>query len=391
MSSNLERISAAHTNIFEHIKKVRKRLTEKKRCVDFPDPLDCSNQVIVDCPPTSNNDVYVKRQTTNFFEVTHNCTATAALCNKIKEAFNDAGKEISKVLKLKAIIKVNATFTDLNNAAVLGSANSARYIPLTSDDKIIRRYPQALVKQFFLSVHPEYNDYDINARFNSVKDWWFRTDDEPIGSDQQDFYAVVLHELIHGLGFSSSWNSNLETLDNQDTTGLTPTFSFNDGNQFEGFTERIFDRYVKFKRNSEISTSTNYTSQLNEAVPIGASFDTYSEFVTQVKSSSQWKYAEFVLISATTNDSLTFTPAKNTSWNDEIYLESSLNPYLQGSSISHVSIIYETTSDFLMKYIFNRGESLEYLVQRGGNYSSPIGPRILSILESIGYETDAFS
>ncbi|CAG8567877.1 4617_t:CDS:2 [Diversispora eburnea] len=361
-----------------------------ERCVDILDPTNPSDTVIIDCPPTTNNDVYVKHQTSNFFEVTLNCSATAALCNNIKEAFNDAGKEISKVLKLKQIIKVNATFTDFNNAAILGSASSARYIPLTSDDKIIRRYPQALVKQFSLDVHPEYNDYDIIARFNSAQDWWFRTVNETIGSDQFDFYAVILHELIHGLGFSSSWGNYIELADNQNITGLTPNVNFNDDSQFEGFTERIFDKYVKFIPNGVASTSTYYTSQLNESIPIGTSFNNISEFVTQIKSSPQWNYAEFALLSAITNGSLTFTPAKNTSCNDEIYLESSLNPYVQGSSISHVSLIYESTSDFLMKYIFNRGESLEYLVQRGGNYSSPIGPRILSILETIGYETYAY-
>ncbi|CAG8584419.1 5156_t:CDS:1, partial [Diversispora eburnea] len=223
-------------------------------------------------------------------------------------------------------------------------------------------------------------------------DWWFKTDNGTIGSDQHDFYLIILHELIHGLGFSSSWDNTLEATVNQDTTGLTPIPDFGGDNdsQFEGFQEYIFDKYVKFIRNGAESTSTVYTSHLNESVPIGTSFDTNLEFTNQVKSSQQWEYAEFALISATTNDSLTFTPAEGTSHKEVIYLESSINPYLLGSSISHISLIYESTPDFLMKYIFNPGESLEYLVQRSGNYSSPIGPRILSILESMGYETDAY-
>ncbi|CAG8582789.1 1206_t:CDS:2 [Diversispora eburnea] len=306
-----------------------------ERCVDFPDPLNLSKQVIVDCPPTANKDVYVKRQTTNFFEVTHNCSATAALCNNIKEAFNDAGKEISKVLKLKQIIKVNATFTDLFDPTLLGAAGSARYLPLTSDDKIIRLYPQPLVKQFSLSVHPEYDDYDIIAFFNTGVDWWFKTDNETIGSDQHDFYLIILHKLIHGLGFISSWSNLLETVVDQDITGLTPIPDFG------------------------VSTSIDYTSQLNESVSVETSFDTNLEFITQVKSSSQWEIAESAFISATTNDS---------------------------SGINHVSEKhYDLTPNFLMTWSQASGETLEYAIQRGGNYSSPIGPRILSILESIGY------
>ncbi|CAG8665742.1 3416_t:CDS:1, partial [Diversispora eburnea] len=38
---------------------------------------------------------------------------------------------------------------------------------------------------------------------------------------------------------------------------------------------------------------------------------------------------------------------------------------------------------------FVTGDSLEYLVQRGGNYKSSIGLETLSILESMGYGKDA--
>ncbi|CAG8628407.1 8982_t:CDS:2, partial [Diversispora eburnea] len=127
-------------------------------CIDYPNPTNPCEQVAVKCPPTdkiptnpcehlhtiTNNDVYIKRQTTNFFQVYHICSSTAALY-----------------------------------------------------DKITRRYPQALVKQFPLNIHPGYNDFDIIASFNT------------------------------------------------DTTGLTPTADFSN-NKFVGFTERIFDRYVKF-------------------------------------------------------------------------------------------------------------------------------------------------
>ncbi|CAG8451676.1 5470_t:CDS:2 [Diversispora eburnea] len=91
-----------HRLKFIHILKSAPQAIE--RCVDFLEPLDPSKQVIVDCPPTANNDVYVKRQTTNFLVVTHDYTATAALC----------------------------------------AAGSARYKPLTSDDNITRLYPRTL-------------------------------------------------------------------------------------------------------------------------------------------------------------------------------------------------------------------------------------------------------
>ncbi|RHZ84077.1 hypothetical protein Glove_85g154 [Diversispora epigaea] len=356
-------------------------------CIDFPNPLDHSEKVIVECPTTANTDTDVKRQTINFFQVTHNCTVNVALCNKVKIAFIDAGVEISKVLNLKQIIKVYVFFTDFNDINILGSAGSARKIPLISDDKIIRFYPQALVKQFSLDPHPEYSDLDIIAHFNAGQEWWFRNDNVAIEPEQIDFNELILHELIHGLGFESSWNDDLEYLDRQKTTGLTPDFLFH-SNEFLGFYEYIFDRYVNFLSSSSVvSTSTSYTYQLNMAVAKKTSFNTYSDFVTEVKSSSQWKYAESALIHAITNYSLYFAPAKYTSSNKGVYLESGLYPFARGSSISHVSIIYEKTPDFLMTWKQDPGETLEETIQFV-NYTSPIGPGILSILESIGYETD---
>ncbi|RHZ89518.1 hypothetical protein Glove_13g13 [Diversispora epigaea] len=356
-------------------------------CIDYPNPLDTSEKVLVECPPTANTDSNVKRENTNFFQVTHTCYSTAALCYKIKEAFDDAGKELSKTLKLKQIIYVNATFTDLFDKTLLGSARSARMIPLISSDNIKRLYPQALVKQFSFDPHPEYNEYDIIARFNAAKNWWFRSDNVEISTDQTDFYTVVLHELIHGLGFLSSWSYNLEHLDGEGTTGLTPTIKYNFiSNKFTGFMENIFDRYVMFVRNNVISTSTSYTYQLNLAVANGTIFDTYSDFVAEVKSSSQWKYAKSALISATTDYYLQFSPAMDASWDYYFYLESGIS-YKPGSSISHISTLYKDTSDFLMTWELDRGVTIEELTIQG-KYTSPIGPRILSVLESIGYETD---
>ncbi|RHZ86054.1 hypothetical protein Glove_55g55 [Diversispora epigaea] len=202
----------------------------------------------------------------NFFQVDLYCYSNT--CNKVEVAFNDAGNEISKVLKLKRTIYVTATFMNLSDDNVLDPTQT---ISLVSDDDNTRLYPRALV-----------------------------SDNEIIKPDQIDFYAVVLHEFIHGLGFLLTWGNSLETTDYQ-PTDLTSDFYY-DNNKFNGFIENIFDRYVRFIRNNFVYSSSSFTIQLNKAVPIGASFNSYSKFVTEVKSSSQWEYAKSALISATTND-----------------------------------------------------------------------------------------
>ncbi|RHZ51258.1 hypothetical protein Glove_481g15 [Diversispora epigaea] len=367
---------------------------DHKQCFDFPDPLNPTRFDTPDCPTVENDETYhveVERGIQNFFQVDLNCYYTAAVCKKIRNAFNDAGKEISKVLKLKEKIYVNATYESFSYSekTLLGSAYPARSLSLISDDKITRLYPQALAKQFSLKKHPEYSKYDINARFNADFSWWFKADNKKIKPYQYDFFVVILHELIHGLGFISSWDTYLETNTYQTITGLTSNYYFYENNEFGGFIENIFDRYLKVIENKKKIPLSYYTAQLNKSVPPMTLFYTRLEFTNKVKSSPQWKYAKSVLKAATSNNIL-FTPAKRTSWKQDIYLEASLKPFVSGSSICHVSQSkYRKTSDFVMTYQQFPGETEKYLIERGGNYKSPIGPRIISVLESIGYATAA--
>ncbi|RHZ81729.1 hypothetical protein Glove_117g126 [Diversispora epigaea] len=89
-------------------------------------------------------------------------------------------------------------------------------------------------------------------------------------------------------------------------------------------------------------------------------------FCHKCKIFSTMKYAESAILSTTTNYSLHFTTVKDTSWKDDIYLESGLKPSDRGSSISHVITIHESTSDFLMMCKLASGVSLEELIKEGG-------------------------
>ncbi|RHZ48293.1 hypothetical protein Glove_553g55 [Diversispora epigaea] len=70
----------------------------------------------------------------------------------------------------------------------------------------------------------------------------------------------AIFKLLQNIG----WSNYLEISVNQNT---------------KGFTERIFDRNVKFIRNNVVSTSVYYPFQLNEMVPIGTSINTDSELL----------------------------------------------------------------------------------------------------------------
>ncbi|RHZ84826.1 hypothetical protein Glove_74g270 [Diversispora epigaea] len=74
---------------------------------------------------------------------------------------------------------------------------------------------------------------------------------------------------------------------------------------------------------------------------------------------------------------------------DAVILETSIIPYLSGSSISHVdNKTYTNSPDFLMRAYVNNGTSLNQEIISGGNYTlGSIGPKLKQVLETMGYKT----
>ncbi|RHZ84977.1 hypothetical protein Glove_74g268 [Diversispora epigaea] len=230
---------------------------------------------------TSNN----SSSSNNMFDITLNCTVSTDLCSKVQKAFDTAGSIISSYLLLNTRIVLSASFesfcdlySSCSENGILGFASPARWILMEDDDNIQRLYPQSLVKQFELSTHPEYSKNDIIASFNSDVSYWFAEDSTPINETQFDFLYVMLHELHHGLGFSSAWdeyftgyvtpllaNDPIKEIDAEDDLVYNNT-SYS---SFK-FYECAFDKYVILMENgqkaSEITEKLNtYFTENNNA------------------------------------------------------------------------------------------------------------------------------
>ncbi|RUS30172.1 hypothetical protein BC938DRAFT_479770 [Jimgerdemannia flammicorona] len=384
-------------------------------CYDHPNPMNPLQREKVPCelvPADTvsrrdyNHRVHNRRDQLSYngsdsFQITFTCRANATVCAKAKNAFQQAGTIITGVLKLSVPIIVNATFYSFckesndcgtANFITLGGSYPARTMVILDDDGLNRYYPQALVKQLNLKSHPTYGPYDITSVFNADAPFFFE-EDGTITAVQSDFLFVILHEFMHGLGFYSNWNDYINQVPQALTPDVTP-LDTRDPSQFidllasvtfSGFYESVFDRYMVLL--PSLTPTTQLTRTLNGfAGGIGAKFSGYDTFFTQFIASPQYQTAVSMFKTSITSYDLGFMPTNGSTLADVFVLETSLNPFAEGSSISHADYkTYTNTSDFLMRYMEDRGVTIRDAVNRGGG--GPIGPKLIRVLETLGYAT----
>ena len=295
----------------------------------------------------------------NMFQIKFTCAnASPERCSKVLAGFQQAGAIISSALAFRQPVIVDAQFRSFgpDRTSTLGSAATTRFHLMTDEDRVDRLYPQSLAKQ--LNPTPRnLADCDIFAEFNADVNFWFQGDG-PIAANQHDFIYVILHELFHGLGFASSWR------DYFDQGALTPLPQGN--GQSRNFQEFAFDRFmVETKGGVPLENAARAISGNSRLRP-----DAESRRLFDL---------------AQTSNSLAFVfPGGQ----DSVVLETSLQPYKPGSSISHAaSSSSRNTPDFLMRFSLEPGITLQDVIAKcaSGNPFGPIGPKLLTVMGALGY------
>ncbi|BFZ58231.1 hypothetical protein PYCC9005_005293 [Savitreella phatthalungensis] len=343
---------------------------------------------------------------TNMFVFDMVCPASlsALQCAQANATMQLAGQQISNVLLLTKPITVNVTLQGFcttagicsqgNDILSLAAAAPARTVALLDDDGTSRLYPQAVVKQFSdkLAYAPVFSQYDINLNVNSEASFYYGGVASGIKSTQTDFQYVVLHELMHGLGFTSAYEDYFTP--NKPTT-VTPNvlLTVSATVDFAGFIEYAFDRFIKL---SNGIMATNIVQRLNDGFYAASdrvtftSPDALATFFLQQRplvALSDTLTANFT--TAGTSKLVTNGPNNST----YLTLETSLNPFVAGSSVSHVSnTLYTSTADFLMRYETQRGVSFaSYLTVAKQNGAQDVdvygafGPGLRIALANLGY------
>ncbi|RIA87717.1 hypothetical protein C1645_877852 [Glomus cerebriforme] len=368
------------------------QITISEKCLEYLSPIYRYKIKVVDCPIVSSNNKRQTIPTDNMLTINFNCLIDDnILCNKVENVLVTAGKFITATLNLKSAVNLDAQFVNFcstygdcgNQKVILGATRPGRMIPLVDTDGKIRFYPQALLKQMDLPAeHPQLGPNDIVTIFNSDVTYWFEGDPSSTLSNSPDMLYVVVHELIHGLGFTTAWTDyfNIQV--------LTPIIG---QLAAEGqFFEFIFDKYLVLLPSGK--TFTSIADELNK-FPINVDM-TKNDFINAFSKSPQFLIAQDAYNNAITHGTIGFLTKPNLPPNtpltqdDVVILETSLVPFTRGSSIAHVDFqTYFSTSDFLMMYRYPKISLGEMMFRAGSaNTTGPIGPKLRLLLEMLGYE-----
>ncbi|ORZ06498.1 hypothetical protein BCR42DRAFT_337161 [Absidia repens] len=404
-------------------------------------------------------------------------------CAKVENGIRLALLEFAHVIDLKTKININITYHSFcdegcsNSSYGFGIPSSQFILPFDTGPDLNHVYPQALAKQFVRSfdsssvwaasdvtIELNHDAYMQSVDYGKAESlgwngtgipptgrFWFMDDPTSnINEDQVDFRYVVLHELMHGLGFLSSWaayfwsstspfrqlveNALDDSLLKVVTPGMYWSVLENYGPTFiTGFQSTlIFDKFL-------VSTQPSLAnmSQLGFHMQEFCQQDTQAfilNFINSFQGTPQYTNAVSLFDTMATPQTLFFdfaTPAvANSTFLTNAYLaatyhnmtlltgsavlDTQLEQFDQtssrpGTAISHVDDDYNSTVDFLMTKGFLMGQTLEQLtdemygalpsaitysiitsnhsIVEHRNYTSPIGPGILRMLDTMGYST----
>jgi len=206
------------------------------------------------------------------FKIDFNCKIkNSDVCRKAENEFNRAANAISQVLMIySGPILINATLISFCELAhsdgsacnaddptrrKLGQAYPYSSFPAKAvypedGDTDSYLYPQALLRQLVIdSDFPDFQSYDITAEFNADVNWYFEEDEnDRIDDDQHDFFYVATHELIHGLGFISSWRTLLDMPFEYLTPRAKVGVAKGENIIMGWYQMQIFDKYIQLNK-----------------------------------------------------------------------------------------------------------------------------------------------
>ncbi len=166
-----------------------------------------------------------------------------------QKAFQQAVDIWASILSSPVPIRVLAIWHDIQSnsatSTILGQASPADFTRnFPGQQKSGTWYPIALAEKIAGKELNSINDYDIRAEFNSSANWYLGSGAP--ARNQFDFTSVVLHELCHGLGFTSSMSST--------ATSTTASWGYSTGYPI------IFDQFMENGTGQKLLNTTLFAN-----------------------------------------------------------------------------------------------------------------------------------
>ncbi|HPR72397.1 MAG TPA: T9SS type A sorting domain-containing protein [Bacteroidales bacterium] len=129
-----------------------------------------------------------------------------------EEAFDYAVSILESLLPEDTYITINAIWANLESAQTLANSSATSYLAGWGINALnpYAYYPITLGEKISGESFNSEDAPDIEVRFNSSANWYCGTDGKTPDT-MYDMVTVVIHELIHGLGFADSFRSERST------------------------------------------------------------------------------------------------------------------------------------------------------------------------------------
>lgn len=162
--------------------------------------------------------------------------------DEAKQAFEYALSIWKDLLTSTVPVKIKATWEAFDNGALAHARPSTFHHNFNGAQFSDVYYPVALVEKLS-GENINSSDADIVCSFNSNYNWYFGNDGNT-STSKYDFVSAVLHEIVHGLGFSGFLNDNGQS-------GY-----FDNGNSQPS----IYDYYLFNNQNQQLADNTIFHS-----------------------------------------------------------------------------------------------------------------------------------
>ena len=168
---------------------------------------------VIPAPAKSRN----PRKNALVFEITYGNTVPTVAQQAFERATNILSQFLSSSIPVKVFVNGDAT---LEGAALAGASPGAYFRNFPNAPLRDAWFPMPLAEKI---AGRDYNSnqtpYDITITYNTANNVNWNYTSTNITSSQFDFVTVMLHEILHGLGFSAGGNVN--TTDNTGTLVLS--------------------------------------------------------------------------------------------------------------------------------------------------------------------------